>query len=110
MATDIGQSDHWVFCCAVCACCFRCVDVPSSGSVHSKRYLFIQATVECSAAGWQAPLWVLMLTLLAFPAILVWFLRYATQEVRTCARGVSDDRCVWGGGGGGGASLIGRSC
>ncbi len=62
----------------------RCTKLPSSGSgsVTSTQYLFIQASVECRPGGWQAPLWLLMLILLAFPGLLVWFLRYAVNEVR----------------------------
>ena len=59
----------------------RCVDIPSAAGQPSRSYLFIQATVECSAFGWQAPLWLLLVLLLLFPGLLVGFLKYGLKQV-----------------------------
>jgi hypothetical protein len=40
--------------------------------------------MECSALGWQAPLWILLVLLLLFPGLLVGFLKYGLSQV--CVR------------------------
>ena len=61
--------------------CDRCVEIPSAAGQPSRSYLFIEATVECSATGWQAPLWILLVLLLLSPGLLVWFLRFGVRKV-----------------------------
>jgi hypothetical protein len=61
----------------------RCAEFPSPGDLSPVKYLFIQADVPCSATGWQAPLWILLVMLLLFPGLLATFLRHAIHEVTT---------------------------